>query len=575
LAAVFLVVAGLGYWALDAPLFLDDYTLLGKLDSPGGLRAAAWDLYDFTAEPREENTWLTWWASPTLKLHYIRPLSSLLLTAEFLVWGWWSAGYHAVTLLLFLGCCLLVHRLALRLSGSPVAALTAALAFAVHPVHLTGLLWVANRVDITCGLFVLGGMLAFERMLDPAVGRPARDGALTLLLLVCAMLAKESGVVLIPALFVLLWARNERPRSLRLRGLAIAAGGLILAALGSWVYRAAGGGVHSEYFLPVTLRGVALLSSLLKGLLLSLGALFFFLHASEPTKATMFTEQLGVTLGLLLAGLALLVLLLLLLRRDRMALGMLLLVVLWIGPSLLFLTGDRLLFLPSIPLALLLAGVIRRIERAPVGRRLRALLLVVVAAAEIAAPGIVLFRRLQERRELMQINRDVLTKQIEYHLGDGPRPKAIFFLNVPNGLSVLSLTDLLRKELDAPDLWAYALGAFTAPPEIGMRGSRQLLVRAPPGQAFFTTIEERVFLTGPSSVPALRYFPTRHFDASIKQMGPQGPTLMQFSLRDRAQSPDYAFFMLDENSLLVRIVPRVLQPTRRRSSPAGPALVEP
>jgi len=152
-------------------------------------------------------------------------------------------------------------------------------------------------------------------------------------------------------------------------------------------------------------------------------------------------------------------------------------------------------------------------------------------------------------------------------------PEAMFFLTLPSGLSLLSLTDVLRTELNMPELRTYSLGAFAASPSLAINREDQMTLIAPQGQPFFATREERIFLTGEESVHPLRLFRSADFTARITDMPHKYPLSMQFTFKRPMTDHAYAFFMVDQHGILLRIKPRPFGRQPPATQPGTPFVV--
>jgi len=149
---------------------------------------------------------------PTHQSGFWRPLVLLGLRAEF----WLTAGRelplawlgHVVTLLLHAVACVTLWRvlLALRLEG-PTALLAAAL-FAVHPVHPETVAWLTSLGDLGAAACAWG---ATALLLRPA--RPLAVTASAVVLLLAALLCKESAALLVALAAVLPWLAGIRARA--------------------------------------------------------------------------------------------------------------------------------------------------------------------------------------------------------------------------------------------------------------------------------------------------------------------------------------------------------------------------
>jgi protein O-mannosyl-transferase len=132
---------------------------------------------------------------------YYRPVAALSLAFDLWFWGPVPAPFHLTSVLLHATVSVLVGCLALGLgAGKPIAVL-AALGFALHPAHAEAVAFVSARSDLLPTVAILGCLIAYRK----AAGGGTRGlcwSAGTTVLLLAAMLAKESAIVL-PALMSL------------------------------------------------------------------------------------------------------------------------------------------------------------------------------------------------------------------------------------------------------------------------------------------------------------------------------------------------------------------------------------
>lgn len=308
----------------------------------------------------------SWWPSGLY-----RPVSLGWLSAQWLVGNGSPLVFHLVSTVLYVLACLLVYRLAIRCGAAPWAALAGAAVFAVHPVHAEVTANVVGQAELLSTLFVLAAVnwyLAARQ--GPNFSRLAGLGLAGLFLL--AAHSKEGGYVL-PALLLLaevLVVRDSRP--LRQRVGALREGWLLtlaafLAALA--VRRAILGGFGGETPHPQVAglgmmeRAVAMLAVVPEWARLLIWPARLQVEYGPPglvmTPVPGPAHWIGLLLLLLVAGL-----LVVALRRRAtlVALG-----IGWMAVALapvanvVFPTGlilaERTLFLPSVGLALAIAGV--------------------------------------------------------------------------------------------------------------------------------------------------------------------------------------------------------------------------
>ena len=142
----------------------------------------------------------------------------LTITAFWLEWRLWednAAGYHLVNILLQAVSALLLWRVLERL-GAPGAWL-GGLLFAVHPVNVASVAWVAELKNGLSLPFYLGSILWYLRYLEE---RRWGAYAMALGMGVCAWLSKGSTVILPVALGLCVWWKGGRARWRDAGGLA-------------------------------------------------------------------------------------------------------------------------------------------------------------------------------------------------------------------------------------------------------------------------------------------------------------------------------------------------------------------
>lgn len=148
------IVFGVYHSSLGIGFLLDDFYHLGYL------------IDAFDGENSELlKCLLGSWSGPT-GLNSFRPLTSLGLMVDFVLWKTNAFGYHLTNLLMYAGCCVSVFLLVLSLlSGLGrfrfVSAFAAALLFLVYPIHPESVAWIIGRVDTQCVLFFLLSILFY------------------------------------------------------------------------------------------------------------------------------------------------------------------------------------------------------------------------------------------------------------------------------------------------------------------------------------------------------------------------------------------------------------------------------
>jgi len=164
----------------------------------GGL---LWD-DDNCTTPRElrslDGLWRIWFQPRATAQYYPLLYSSYWIQQRLL--GDSTTGYHLVNLLLHIGCVVLVLKI-LRLLRIPGAEL-ATIVFALHPVNVETVAWIAERKNTLSGLFGLGATLWYLKFDE---SRSRRSYALALGLFLLGLLSKTAIVTLPLALLAILW----------------------------------------------------------------------------------------------------------------------------------------------------------------------------------------------------------------------------------------------------------------------------------------------------------------------------------------------------------------------------------
>ncbi len=318
------------------------------------------------------------------------------LSSFALEWGLWNghpAGFHLVNLAVHAAVSLLVFFLILEMSTT-LPALVGGVLFAAHPVHSEAIANVVGRAELYSALFVLGACLLFwkGRGLSPAwrVARLLGIGALYIM----GLGSKEMAVTL-PALLVLLaLVRNDGERATeRVRTdfpVFLLTGALLVAFLGARFLIL--GSVAGDVPAP-TLVGLSTGERILTALAVwphYFRLLVFPLDlVADYAPAVLFpalTWGPDVMLGLLmiLGGAAAVILLW---PRERLVASG----IAWFGIAILPVTNllvptgvllaERTLYLPSVGLAFVAAGVVSWTAR----EHSTSLRMIVVAAGVVCA----------------------------------------------------------------------------------------------------------------------------------------------------------------------------------------------
>ncbi len=183
------------------------------------------------------------------------PLTWLSHQADVTLFGVRPGGHHLTSILLHAANAVLLFLLLRGMSGAPGPAFLAAALFAVHPLHVESVAWVAERKDVLLGLCWMLVMLLYVRHArKPSAARwLAVVGCYAL-----ALTAKPMGVTLPFVLLVLDWWPLGRTRGRRWGRLLGEKGALFalsaVSVLLTVLAQARGGSVESLGKFPLTAR---------------------------------------------------------------------------------------------------------------------------------------------------------------------------------------------------------------------------------------------------------------------------------------------------------------------------------
>ncbi len=149
----------------------------------------------------------TWWAFSNSYASNWHPLTWLSHMLDSSLFGPGAGPRHVVSVAIHLFNAGLLYLLAFRLFRHAFAGAAAALVFVVHPLHVESVVWISERKDVLCGLFVFA---ALNTYLVYCEGRRKRWYLATFLLFVLALLSKPMAVTFPVQLLLLDWLVLER-----------------------------------------------------------------------------------------------------------------------------------------------------------------------------------------------------------------------------------------------------------------------------------------------------------------------------------------------------------------------------
>ncbi|HEV8383961.1 MAG TPA: tetratricopeptide repeat protein [Candidatus Acidoferrales bacterium] len=149
--------------------------------------------------------------------NYFRPLHMAISMAEYYAFGYDPLLWHLANLGFHVAALTAAYFLTRALAGETLA-FWAALWFALHPIHVENVVWIAVLPDLLCGVAFFTGLLAYQRAREGH--RPILFYAISTLCFFLSLLLKETGMVF-PGLLLAyeFLYRGESPQAI-LRGAA-------------------------------------------------------------------------------------------------------------------------------------------------------------------------------------------------------------------------------------------------------------------------------------------------------------------------------------------------------------------
>jgi tetratricopeptide (TPR) repeat protein len=147
------------------------------------------------------------WAFTSVDVMYWHPLTLLSHMLDVQLYGMNPHGHHATNIIVHMGSTALLLYLLFRLTGTVWQSLFVAALFALHPLHVESVAWVAERKDVLSAFFWFLTLLSYAAFVE----KPTRSRYLfTFASFVLGLMAKPM-VVTLPVVMLLLdfWPLNR------------------------------------------------------------------------------------------------------------------------------------------------------------------------------------------------------------------------------------------------------------------------------------------------------------------------------------------------------------------------------
>ncbi len=128
------------------------------------------------------------------------PLTTLSYMVDTAIFGNGAGGYHLTNLLLHVANAILLFLILLRMTGAHFPSAAAAMLFAIHPLHVEPVAWIASRKDVLSTFFLL---LTIAAYLWYGQRRSARRMGLVVVCMLLGLLSKAM-LVTMPVLLLIL-----------------------------------------------------------------------------------------------------------------------------------------------------------------------------------------------------------------------------------------------------------------------------------------------------------------------------------------------------------------------------------
>ena len=153
------------------------------------------------------------WAFTTTSLGFYCPVTCLSHAFDCQLYGLNPRGHHLTSLALHAASAVVLLLAFWRMTGALAPSFAVAALFAVHPVHVEPVAWIAERKELVCGAFWMATLLAYSfYAAKPSSARYAAVLVASLL----AMLAKPMAVTIPFALLLLdVWPLGRWPGDVR------------------------------------------------------------------------------------------------------------------------------------------------------------------------------------------------------------------------------------------------------------------------------------------------------------------------------------------------------------------------
>jgi Flp pilus assembly protein TadD len=173
------------------------------------------------------------WALTSFYASNWHPVTWLSHMLDWTLYGRKPLGHHVTSLLVHLASVLVLFFALDRMTGAPGRSAFAAALFAVHPLHVESVAWLAERKDVLCALFWFLAIAAYTRGSET----PRMSSRLTVVVLAALALMSKPMAVTLPLTLLLFdfWPLGRLKPRTALAVVGEKAPLFVLSAAGAWL----------------------------------------------------------------------------------------------------------------------------------------------------------------------------------------------------------------------------------------------------------------------------------------------------------------------------------------------------
>ncbi len=195
-----------------------------NFDDPGYVTGNQWVNHGITAAGVR-------WAFTSIDWFYWQPLTWLSHMLDCQLWGLWPAGHHLTSVLFHVANTLLLFALLRRLTGAYWRSAAATALFALHPLRVESVVWIAERKDLLSSFWFLAAIWLYLNYVE----RPSQTRYNLVLGAFALGLMAKPMVMTLPVILLLLdwWPLGRRAIGEKAPLLAMALASALITSIGT------------------------------------------------------------------------------------------------------------------------------------------------------------------------------------------------------------------------------------------------------------------------------------------------------------------------------------------------------